>query len=698
MLGGFIAYNIYSTSKEFNAGLSVSMKQKATAFEINQTVLHLSSLSKTRTLTNEELTKFSGLISNWELVQRALVDGNEVYRISQEKSSELRSKLDATSDPLLNSLKNLKALSQQNSNWNDEQVSNTIKSVEAFAVGMNDVSGQYNKESDEQLSTSLYMLFALGLGTFVLLWLASRLLLIPLLRRAEESETIKTMVAKEIEDIRNSKVEFLGNMSHELRTPLNGLIGMTEILYKTKLTEEQDKYVRSIRNSANNLLNIVSDILDHSSLESGDIEIRKENFSIAECVEQVIDLLKPSIGEKKIELIYDIDVTLPDSLIQDERRIRQTLVNILGYAIQHTEAGDIFLKVELLNQEAEFIQAKFSVHSSGLGMTEDQKRRAFHSFDGSTNGSESLGLAITKKLIDRLGGRIWVDGNNIQGTTVAFTIVAESGSSIDLSKVSKLAGKKVLVIDDNKTNLKVLVKQLSVWGMQATPFNSSDLVVDMIDNLTKFDLCILDSSMASVGGIPLVERIRMRYSEDELPIILTSATGQTFQQNKDGLYTAFLTKPIKQSKLLETVLQIVQGDSVPKSGFGSHEGDFGKKHLKILIAYDNDLTRAVTEKNLTIYGHTCTSVKSGRDMVDKASTGQFDLVIVDSQLSELSGIEALRHLKKITNEDDMPLVFGLAEEQAQGRRLMKQAGADEILPAKHAAEDIQKKIEEWFEK
>jgi CheY-like chemotaxis protein len=135
-----------------------------------------------------------------------------------------------------------------------------------------------------------------------------------------------------------------------------------------------------------------------------------------------------------------------------------------------------------------------------------------------------------------------------------------------------------------------------------------------------------------------------------------------------------------------------------KSSFGNHEGDFGKKHLKILIAYDNDLTRAVTEKNLTIFGHTCTSVKSGRDMVDKASTGQFDLVIVDSQLSELSGIEALRHLKKITNEDDMPLVFGLAEEQAQGRRLMKQAGADEIIPMKHAAEDIQKKIEEWFEK
>jgi CheY-like chemotaxis protein len=178
--------------------------------------------------------------------------------------------------------------------------------------------------------------------------------------------------------------------------------------------------------------------------------------------------------------------------------------------------------------------------------------------------------------------------------------------------------------------------------------------------------------MASVGGIPLVERIRMRYSQEELPIILTSASGKIIQQNEDGLYTAFLTKPIKQSKLLETVLQIVQGDVEMKSSFGNHEGDFAKKHLKILIAYDNDLTRAVTEKNLTIFGHTCTSV--------------------------LSGVEALRHLKKITNEDDMPLVFGLAEEQAQGRRLMKQAGADEIIPTKHAAEDIQKKIEEWFEK
>ncbi len=691
-------YRTYSSILDYNAGLSVSMKQKAVSYEINSELLKLYHVKKSRTLSSAELDKFSGLISNWEIVQRALVDGNDVYRISQDKSAELHSKLEATSDPFLISLKKLRRLLNNNGIWSEEEVYSAIASVEDFAHGMNDVSGQFNKESEEASSSGITWIGLISILTFVFLWVASRLLLIPLLRRAEESEDIKGAVSKEMEDIRTSKAEFLANMSHELRTPLNGLLGMTEILYKTKLTQEQDKYVRSIKNSANNLLNIVSDILDHSSLETGDIEIRKENFSIAECVEQVVDLLKPSIGEKKIELIYDIDVTLPDSLIQDERRIRQTLVNILGYAIQHTEAGDILLKVELLNQEAEFIQAKFSVHSSGLGMNENQKRRAFHSFDGSTNGSESLGLAITKKLIDRLGGRIWVDDSNQQGTTVAFTIVAESGSSIDLSKVTKLVGKKVLVIDNNKTNLKVLVKQLSVWGMQATPFNSSDLVVDMIDNLTKFDLCILDSSMASVGGIPLVERIRMRYSEDELPIILTSATGQTFQQNEDGLYTAFLTKPIKQSKLLETVLHIVQGDIEARSGIGNHEGDFGKKHLKILIAYDNDLTRAVTEKNLTIYGHTCTSVKSGRDMVDKASSGQFDLVIVDSKLSELSGVEALRHLKKITNEDDMPLVFGLAEEEAQGRRLMKQAGADEIIPMKHAAEDIQKKIEEWFEK
>ncbi|MEZ4799655.1 MAG: response regulator [Flavobacteriales bacterium] len=670
------------------------MRQKAAAFEI---LSQLEYLQFHQSENREELIKkLSGQLSNWNIVQRGLVEGNEVYRISDEKSSELISKIEATSKNFLFAYRNATKVVSADDFSNVDELSAIYVSLQGYADGMNDVAGQYNKESDQFQMSNLIALLILALTTLVVLWLGMRILVIPILKKGEEAEDVKALVASELENVKAAKAEFLSNMGHELITPINGVLGMAEILGRTGLNEEQSKYVRSIKNSSNNLLNIVTDIIDHTSLEAGEIEVVKEAFNIYECMEQVIDLVKPGIGEKRIELICDLDPHLPEEIVQDERRIRQTLVNLAAHSIKNTESGNVILKVEQLHHEGEFIQIKFSISDSAQGIDIPAQRRLFANSGTEVLEGQPIALKISKQLVDKLNGRIWLEESGEKGNVISFTIVAESTGSIEMTKVTKLVGKKVLVVDTNKTALKIIVKQLSTWGMQATPFNSVELVTDMIDNLTRFDLCIIDSTTQELGGRSLAEKIRSRYAENDLPMIVTTTSAQNAIDQQGDLYTAIITKPIKQSKLLETILKVLhlnnQQDSV-----GVYEGAFGKKHLRILIAQDNDLSRAVTEKHLSILGHKCTAVRSGKDVIDNGVKGKFDLLIVDSSLDGMKGIDAVKHLRRITNEDDMPLVFGLSEDDIRSKKEMKQAGADEVLPSKVGVEEIQSKIEEWFE-
>lgn len=693
LLTAAVAYNLYHNNGEFNAGLSVAMRQKAAAFEIENAIQLLAHNEATD--REKAIQKLSGLLSNWEIVQRGLVDGNEVYRISNDKSPDLISKIEATSQHFLNAHKSTKKLITANDFSDNNEIQTIYSELESFAEGMNDVAGQYNKESDQFLFSNLILLLIIAGALGVVLWIGFRILLLPLLRKAEESDTVKGMVAGEIESVRASRTEFLTNMGHELIAPINGMLGMAEILSKTPLTEEQRGYVKSMKNSGSNILNIVTDILDHNSLESGDIEVIKEAFVLNDCIDQAVDLVKPLVGDKQVELICDVDPSLPFSVIQDERRIRQSLVNLMAYAIKVSEQGEVMLKVELLNREGDFIQIKASIKDSGKGLSATEQRRVFLSAAEESNDNHPISLKIVKQLVEKMGGRIWVDNSTASGATISFTIVAEASGAIEMTKVSKLSGKKVLVVDTNKTALKITVKQLSTWGMQATPFNSVELVMDMIDNLTRFDLCIIDAATQEMGGRSLAEKIRSRYAEADLPMIITTTNTHLAVDRRGDLFTAILTKPIKQAKLLETILSVLHLDNNTET-IGVYEGAFGKKHLRILIAQDNDLMRAVTEKNLSILGHKCTAVRSGKEVIDVGVKGKYDLLIVDSKLDEITGIDAVKHLRRIVNEDDMPLVFGLIDEGGISKREMKQAGADEVLSQRIAAEEIQQKIEEWF--
>jgi len=492
-------------------------------------------------------------------------------------------------------------------------------------------------------------------------------------------------------------------VSHEMRSPLNGVIGMADLLHKTKLDNEQFQYVKNVKTSAVQLLDIINDIFDHANLDSGNFEIEKANFSIIEIIEQISDLMKPLASQKRIELLTDIDPKLPASVIQDERRIRQVCLHLITNAIKWTDSGEVLFKVELLNTELGFVQMKFSVKDTGIGISDDGQRRLFTSFSPQENqnvahkSGAGLGLAISKQLVDKMGGRIWVESTPNVGSLFSFTVIAETTDTINIKEVAELKGLKVLVVDENRTGLKILVKQLSIWGVQAIPFNSPDLVVEMIDNLNKFDLCILDEKLLKIDGVPLAEKIRDKYTSKELPIILVTNSTGALLQNSNEYYNAILGKPVKQNKLLETILLLKKGNIPLVSKTGNHQGDFNKNQLKILIAHDNDLTRAVAEKNLRLLGHECTAVSNGKDAIEKAGNGKFDLLLVDSDLTGITGIETVKKIRKISNAAVMPVVIGMSDKEGREKKNLLDSGMDDLVARSVGLDEIQTKIDQWFE-
>jgi signal transduction histidine kinase/CheY-like chemotaxis protein len=703
-IAAVVVYSTHSEAEAYTAGVSVSTRQKAIAFELSQSLLLKLHSNKGQAISDQEVHDFQMLLAKWDGAQKALTYGDEMYGTQPAESGSLITKLQAASPTFVRSYEAVANLILEKKVWDEQAILAIIPVLNEYATSMNEVTSQLNLEASSGMRARLIVLIIIALGGFALLLAGYFLLLRPILRKGEEAEEVKEHISLELDRAKGAKADFLSNMSHEMRTPLNGVIGMTELLQRTKLDSEQFQYVKNVKTSAVQLLDIINDIFDHSSLDAGNFEIEKNSFSLIETIEQVTDLMKPLASQKRIELLTDIDAHLPDSIIQDERRIRQVCLHLIGNAIKWTEKGEVIFKIELLNTESGFVQLKFSVIDTGVGISADSQRRLFTSFAPSESAAGThktgagLGLAISKQLVDKMGGRIWVESTPNVGSSFSFTVVAETSDTIKIEDVSELKGLKVLIVDDNKTNLKILVKQLSIWGVQAIPFNSPDLVVDMIDNLNKFDLCIIDQKVPEIDGISLAEKIRDKYNPKELPIILmTASTGQLIENSKE-FYNAMLGKPVKQAKLLETILIFTKGHAPSAPGtIGNHQGNFNKNQLKILIAHDNDLTRAVAEKNLRLLGHECTAVSNGNDAIDKAGNGKFDLLLVDADLSGLNGIETVKRIRKISNTDVMPVVIGLSDKEGREKKNLLDSGMDDLVTRAVELDEIQAKIDQWFE-